>query len=71
MAQGAAGGVDRPARGEGLPGAHNHQNACAAYAACRSLGIAPKLIEAARCTALPGLPHRSQTWANGRGALRE
>ena len=31
----------------GLPGAHNHQNACAAYAACRSLGIGPKMIEAA------------------------
>ena len=29
----------------GLPGEHNHQNACAAYAACRSLGIAPKVIE--------------------------
>jgi UDP-N-acetylmuramoylalanine--D-glutamate ligase len=25
----------------GLPGAHNHQNACAAYAVCRSLGLAP------------------------------
>jgi UDP-N-acetylmuramoylalanine--D-glutamate ligase len=32
---------------KGLPGAHNHQNACAAYAACRSLGLAPKLIEGA------------------------
>jgi UDP-N-acetylmuramoylalanine--D-glutamate ligase len=43
----------------GLPGAHNHQNACAAYAACRSLGLAPKLIEQAfHCFA--GLPHRSQ-----------
>lgn len=44
----------------GLPGAHNHQNACAAYAACRSLGIAPKLIEAA-FHSFAGLPHRSQT----------
>ena len=43
----------------GLPGAHNHQNACAAYAACRSLGIAPKLIEAA-FHSFGGLPHRSQ-----------
>jgi UDP-N-acetylmuramoylalanine--D-glutamate ligase len=43
----------------GLPGAHNHQNACAAYAACRSLGIAPKLIEGALET-FAGLPHRSQ-----------
>ena len=43
----------------GLPGAHNHQNACAAYAACRSLGVAPKLIEQA-FHAFAGLPHRSQ-----------
>ncbi len=43
----------------GLPGAHNHQNACAAYAACRSLGIAPKLIEGAMHS-FAGLPHRSQ-----------
>jgi len=43
----------------GLPGAHNHQNACAAYAACRSLGIAPKLIEGA-FQSFAGLPHRSQ-----------
>jgi UDP-N-acetylmuramoylalanine--D-glutamate ligase len=43
----------------GLPGAHNHQNACAAYAACRSLGLGPKLIEAA-LQSFAGLPHRSQ-----------
>jgi UDP-N-acetylmuramoylalanine--D-glutamate ligase len=43
----------------GLPGAHNHQNACAAYAAMRSLGIAPKLIEQA-FHSFAGLPHRSQ-----------
>lgn len=43
----------------GLPGAHNHQNACAAYAACRSLGLAPKLIEGA-LHSFAGLPHRSQ-----------
>ncbi len=43
----------------GLPGAHNHQNACAAYAACRTLGIAPKLIEGA-FHSFAGLPHRSQ-----------
>jgi UDP-N-acetylmuramoylalanine--D-glutamate ligase len=43
----------------GLPGAHNHQNACAAYAACRSLGIAPKMIEGA-FHSFAGLPHRSQ-----------
>jgi UDP-N-acetylmuramoylalanine--D-glutamate ligase len=43
----------------GLPGAHNHQNACAAYAATRSLGLAPKLIEGA-LHSFAGLPHRSQ-----------
>lgn len=42
-----------------LPGAHNHQNACAAYAVCRSLGLAPKVIEAA-FHSFSGLPHRSQ-----------
>ena len=50
----------------GLPGAHNHQNACAAYAACRSLGLAPKVIEAAFHT-FAGLPHRSQTIAEAGG----
>ena len=44
----------------GLPGAHNHQNACAAYAAVRALGIGPKVIEAA-FHSFAGLPHRSQT----------
>ena len=44
----------------GLPGAHNHQNACAAYAAARTLGLAPRLIGDAMAT-FPGLPHRSQT----------
>lgn len=43
----------------GLPGAHNHQNACAAYAACRTLGLSPKQIEAALIS-FAGLPHRSQ-----------
>ncbi len=43
----------------GLPGAHNHQNACAAYAVLRTLGVAPKLIEAA-LRSFEGLPHRSQ-----------
>jgi UDP-N-acetylmuramoylalanine--D-glutamate ligase len=50
----------------GLPGAHNHQNACAAYAACRTLGLAPKVIEAA-FHAFGGLPHRSQTIAEKDG----
>ena len=43
----------------GLPGAHNHQNACAAYAACRALGLSPKVIEAGLAS-FAGLPHRSQ-----------
>ena len=43
----------------GLPGAHNHQNAAAAYAATRALGIAPRLIEQAFLS-FEGLPHRSQ-----------
>ncbi len=52
----------------GLPGAHNHQNACAAYAAARALGIAPKLIEAA-LHSFAGLPHRSQL-VGERGGVR-
>ena len=47
---------------QGLPGAHNHQNACAAYAACRAVGLAPREIEAA-LHSFAGLPHRSQTIA--------
>lgn len=43
----------------GLPGAHNHQNACAAWAACRALGVGPKAIEEA-FKDFKGLPHRSQ-----------
>jgi UDP-N-acetylmuramoylalanine--D-glutamate ligase len=50
----------------GLPGAHNHQNACAAYAACRAMGLAPRVIEAALHT-YPGLPHRSQIIAEANG----
>ena len=42
-----------------LPGVHNHQNACAAYAAVRTLGISPKAIEAALAN-FKGLPHRCQ-----------
>lgn len=50
----------------GLPGAHNHQNACAAFAACRSIGLGPKAIEAAM-RSYPGLPHRSQVIAQRDG----
>ena len=46
----------------GLPGEHNHQNAAAAYAATRSLGLAPREIERA-FHSFQGLPHRSQTVA--------
>jgi UDP-N-acetylmuramoylalanine--D-glutamate ligase len=53
---------------KGLPGAHNHQNACAAYAACRTLGLAPKLIEGA-LHSFAGLPHRSQL-VGERGGVR-
>lgn len=47
----------------GLPGAHNHQNAAAAFAACRVLGISPKLIASAMAS-FPGLAHRSQFVGN-------
>ncbi|WP_116082633.1 UDP-N-acetylmuramoyl-L-alanine--D-glutamate ligase [Tropicimonas sp. IMCC34011] len=43
----------------GLPGAHNHQNVCAAWAAVRSLGLSPSVIKGALAT-FTGLPHRSQ-----------
>ncbi len=49
-----------------LPGAHNHQNACAAYAVARSLGMGPRQVEAAMA-GFPGLPHRSQPVAEWRG----
>jgi len=50
----------------GLPGAHNHQNACAAYAAARAVGIAPRVIEQAMAS-FQGLAHRSQTIAQHAG----
>jgi UDP-N-acetylmuramoylalanine--D-glutamate ligase len=49
-----------------LPGAHNHQNAAAAYAVARSLGMGPRAIEAAMA-GFPGLPHRSQFLGEWRG----
>lgn len=60
-----AGSIDLRAI-KGLPGAHNHQNACAAYAACRTLGLAPKVIEAG-FRSFGGLPHRSQIIAEAGG----
>ncbi|MEM6758235.1 MAG: UDP-N-acetylmuramoyl-L-alanine--D-glutamate ligase [Pseudomonadota bacterium] len=50
----------------GLPGAHNHQNACAAYAATRAVGVSPKVIERAFAS-FAGLPHRSQLVAEKNG----
>ncbi|MDC0736927.1 UDP-N-acetylmuramoyl-L-alanine--D-glutamate ligase [Cognatishimia sp. SS12] len=59
------GSVDlRPIKG--LPGAHNHQNACAAYAVCRTLGLAPRVIEQGFAS-FAGLPHRSQIIAEAGG----
>jgi UDP-N-acetylmuramoylalanine--D-glutamate ligase len=49
-----------------LPGAHNHQNACAAYAVARSLGMAPRAVEAAFAS-FAGLAHRSRLVAERRG----
>ncbi len=43
----------------GLAGAHNHQNACAAWAALRALGLAPRAIEAG-FRRFTGLAHRTQ-----------
>jgi len=51
---------------EGLPGSHNQQNACAAYAACRHLGLAPKVIEAAMAS-YGGLRHRCQQVGEAEG----
>ncbi len=43
-----------------LPGRHNQQNAAAAYAACRALGLDARDILAGIAT-FPGLPHRLET----------
>ncbi|MCC5984787.1 MAG: UDP-N-acetylmuramoyl-L-alanine--D-glutamate ligase [Rhodobacteraceae bacterium] len=50
----------------GLPGAHNHQNACAAWAVARTLGLAPRMIAQA-LESFTGLPHRSQLVAEAGG----
>lgn len=44
---------------EALAGSHNHQNACAAYAVARSLGLGPRQIETGLAS-FAGLPHRAQ-----------
>lgn len=51
-----------------LQGTHNHQNACAAWAAARALGIGPKLIQQALET-FPGLPHRMERVGEVDGVL--
>ncbi len=62
-----AGAIDlRPVKG--LPGRHNHQNACAAYAAARALGLAPRVIEQG-FHSFAGLPHRSQVVAEKGGVI--
>jgi UDP-N-acetylmuramoylalanine--D-glutamate ligase len=50
----------------GLPGAHNHQNACAAWAATRALGLSPRDVAQA-LESFQGLPHRSQRVAERGG----
>lgn len=52
----------------GLPGAHNHQNACAAYAVCRTIGLAPRMVEE-HLRSYPGLPHRCKIIAEKNGVL--
>ncbi len=42
-----------------LPGVHNWQNAAAAYAACRAIGVGASVI-AACLRSFPGLPHRQE-----------
>lgn len=49
-----------------LPGGHNHQNACAAWAVLRALGLAPRQIESGLLT-YPGLAHRCQPVATHDG----
>ncbi|NAZ35951.1 UDP-N-acetylmuramoyl-L-alanine--D-glutamate ligase [Rubellimicrobium sp. CFH 75288] len=52
----------------GLPGEHNHQNACCAWAVARCLGLGPRAIEAG-LRSYPGLPHRSQRIAEAGGVV--
>jgi UDP-N-acetylmuramoylalanine--D-glutamate ligase len=47
------------ARAERLPGAHNWQNACAAYAVARRSGLKPQVATAA-ILSFPGLAHRQE-----------
>ena len=49
-----------------LRGIHNHQNACAAFSACRCIGLTPEQIGSAMET-FPGLEHRMQILGTFRG----
>lgn len=49
-----------------LQGKHNHQNACAAWATARALGIGPRLIQKGLET-FPGLPHRMERVGQANG----
>jgi UDP-N-acetylmuramoylalanine--D-glutamate ligase len=49
-----------------LRGAHNHQNACAAWAAARALGLGPRALEAG-LRSFAGLPYRMQQVASRGG----
>lgn len=51
-----------------LPGRHNRQNAAAAYAAARALGV-PEERAAAAIPTYPGLPHRQERVATIGGAV--
>jgi UDP-N-acetylmuramoylalanine--D-glutamate ligase len=51
-----------------LQGAHNWQNACAAFAACRALGLGPRQVEAG-FRSFPGLPHRMERVGERGGVL--
>ncbi|MEO0823376.1 MAG: UDP-N-acetylmuramoyl-L-alanine--D-glutamate ligase [Pseudomonadota bacterium] len=60
-------GVDM-AKAPALQGTHNHQNACAAWAVARALGLGPRLIEPALAS-FAGLPHRMERVGTVRGVL--
>lgn len=51
-----------------LTGAHNWQNACAAWAAARALGLGPRVIARAMAS-FPGLPHRLERVGEAAGVL--
>ena len=51
-----------------LKGAHNHQNACAAYAACRAVGLGPRQIEGG-LVSFPGLAHRMERVGEAEGIV--